>query len=293
MAQAKSWVKSMFKKVICLVLVLLVSGCSTKFAYNNFDWLVYWYIDDYIELNDEQEAFFDQNLAKWMTWHRGEELAKYKTHLEEIKRDIRQGNIDEATIAEHMDLGQAHFERVRDKVTPTLVKMATEIDQEQITYLFAALEKENKKQEDRMAKRRKDGPEKALERRIDGITDQVEDNIGRLTSEQKEIIERYAPLFVSTGDDWIAYRRNIQNEARLLFAGRDSNPLFAEQLEEMMRSPDAYRSEEYVRGREANRAKSIALLMEIAPTLTEKQKNKLIDEINDIIEDLESLMENS
>ncbi|MFC3095552.1 hypothetical protein DRW07_08460 [Alteromonas sediminis] len=281
----------MFKKVFCLILVLTLTGCSTKFAYNNFDWLVYWYLDDYIELNDEQEAFFDSKVAKWMTWHRQEELGKYKAQLESIKHDIKNGHLDEQTIARHMEQGTAHFERVREKVTPALVEMALDINEEQITYLFASLEKENVKQEKRMAKRRKGGPEKRLEKRIESITDEIEDNIGRLSSEQKRIVEKYAALFIATGDDWIAYRRLIQNEARQLFANRDSNPEFAQQLTTMMLNPDSYRSPEYAVNRDANRAQSIALMVELGSTLSDKQKSKLIEEINDIISDLDDLME--
>ena len=41
--------------VLTILLLVSVTGCSSKFAYNNLDWLVYWYVDDYIEFSDQQE----------------------------------------------------------------------------------------------------------------------------------------------------------------------------------------------------------------------------------------------
>lgn len=65
-----------------------MTGCSTKFAYNNFDWLVLWYFDDYIDFSNSQKAHFDQRLDDWIQWHRKEELAVFRTHLQPIRADI-------------------------------------------------------------------------------------------------------------------------------------------------------------------------------------------------------------
>ena len=50
---------------ILLIGLLALTGCSSKFAYNNFDWLVYWYVDDYVELTNEQEDLFDVKIDRW------------------------------------------------------------------------------------------------------------------------------------------------------------------------------------------------------------------------------------
>ena len=56
------------KKLTLLLWIVLLSGCSTKFAYNNIDWLVNWYIDDYVVLDTQQEKQFDAILDKWTAW---------------------------------------------------------------------------------------------------------------------------------------------------------------------------------------------------------------------------------
>ena len=45
--------------LVVFISVMFLASCSSKLAYNNLDWWVYWYMDDYIELKDEQEEKFD------------------------------------------------------------------------------------------------------------------------------------------------------------------------------------------------------------------------------------------
>ena len=47
------------RSLLVVVFIIFLTSCSSKLAYNNLDWWVYWYMDDYIELKDEQEEKFD------------------------------------------------------------------------------------------------------------------------------------------------------------------------------------------------------------------------------------------
>jgi len=43
------------RTLFILVFVVFLSACSSKLAYNNLDWWVYWYLDDYIELKEDRK----------------------------------------------------------------------------------------------------------------------------------------------------------------------------------------------------------------------------------------------
>ena len=47
------------RAVAILVLVGMTSGCAVKLVYNQLDWLIPWYLSDYLDMNGEQDDFFD------------------------------------------------------------------------------------------------------------------------------------------------------------------------------------------------------------------------------------------
>ena len=60
---------------MCLILCL-VSGCSaTQFIYNRVDIVIRWYLDDYVALNRDQQAQFDERLDELLSWSRSSNCA--------------------------------------------------------------------------------------------------------------------------------------------------------------------------------------------------------------------------
>lgn len=281
------------KKALLFIAVILLSACSSKFGYNNADWLIYWYLDDYVELTSDQEDVFDKKMTGWMRWHRNEELAKYKAHLLQVKDDVLNGKMTPERVTYHLDQGTSHWERVRDHLSPQIAELAATLDEKQISYFFAALEKENKEEEEKIREADALDDEERLSRRIEDLQQNVEGFIGKMTEEQKAIVIKYAPNFTSTRKDWLAYRRDIQQAARQLFATRNDNPQFVTDLNALIQNPDAYRGEQYQVERRFNRVEFGRMLSEVSTTLTNKQKDKLIDELDGIIADLNDLMEDN
>ncbi|HBX55541.1 MAG TPA: hypothetical protein DEH10_09155, partial [Pseudomonas sp.] len=66
-----------YLKGLLLVLVasLLLSACSRiGLAYRNLDWLVPWRLNDYLNLNSEQQAWLKPRIQSHLTWHCSREL---------------------------------------------------------------------------------------------------------------------------------------------------------------------------------------------------------------------------
>ena len=74
--------------VACLLLTLLLGGCSTSFTYNHLDWLIPWYVDDYVDLSRDQKQFLKGELAPILEWHREEELVRYIAILDQVENDL-------------------------------------------------------------------------------------------------------------------------------------------------------------------------------------------------------------
>lgn len=278
------------KKWLLIVFASLsIMGCSSKLAYDNLDWLIYWYMDDYVELSDHQEDRFDAYLARWIDWHRSKELPAYQEQLQQLRAHIKNDALDKQTIAYHLEQARQHVETLRVKLAPDLAELASELTDEQVIYLFAALEKENREEEEEILERRDKSAAELKEDLIEQVEEEFEDRMGDLTDTQERIIGRYAPQFQRSGLLWIEYRRAIQNAARRLFIQRDDKARFVDKMTRLMMEPDAYRSQEYLALRESNRALSLELTTELVQTLNADQKAHLLDKVDNWLETIEDL----
>ena len=270
-----------------IFLPLFLTGCSSKFAYNNLDWLLYWYLDDYVELDKAQKARFDEKLEKWLKWHREEELARYKADLVDLKNRINQGPLTEEELLQALGLGRKHWEHLRDKLAPELSEMAAFLHDEQVKELFEKLEKDNLDEEEEWNEEK---DEERIENRAKRIQKQIKNSIGKLTKQQIEIVEQYAPQFTSNFENWLSYRRTIQAEAKTLFDSRKEDSEFSKKLLVIMTQPELYQSEEYKAASLANRQLSARMIAEINQTLTKKQTRRLNRELDNLIEDIDDLI---
>lgn len=276
----------------CLALfMLLLCGCSSKLAYNNLDWLIYWYMDDYVELNDQQEAIFDKRLEQWIDWHRSEEMPRYIAHLKAVRNDIVSDTLTEERLLAHYEKATDHWQRLRAEITPELASMAERLTDDQVIRLFAALEKDNKESEESINEIDEKTPEERAEQRLEDLQEDMSSRIGSLTDEQKAIIADFSPSFKRSSRLWLDYRRDLQQRARTLFANRENNPDFVADLEALMINPEQYRSDAFLEVWNNNRNQHAAMAAKLAGTLTGKQKRKLVEEIDDMIDDLEDLLD--
>ena len=279
------------RSLLVVVFIIFLTSCSSKLAYNNLDWWVYWYMDDYIELKGEQEEKFDAHLQNWLSWHKKSELTRYKAQLEDIRKQIQNDTLNSSIVYNNLELARSHWERVRDEVSPELAAIAKTLDDEQVVTLFAALEKDNKEEEEERQEALEKSEAERLKDRIERIQETISERIGDLSKEQKQIVSTYAQQFISTGDAWIKYRRNIQNAARKLFVSRKQNERFEQELVSLMQNPDNYKSDVYKQSSAHNMTVTATLLAEIFSTLSEKQRQTLIKNVDELIETVDNFMD--
>lgn len=274
--------------ILLMISFSLLGGCSSKLAYNNIDWLLYWYLDDYIELEKEQKGLLDSKLEAWLVWHRSSELDVYQRHLQALQQQLSSNTLDAERWLEHFELARGHWFRARDKISPELINMAVAVNDGQIISLFETLEKENAKRE---KKRAKNSPEERQEERRENIEGQVKDWIGRLSSEQKALVAIHSAQLGSTFEDWMAYRRSIQNKAKTLLLQRNENLHFQQELLYLVQHPEEYQQQSYIDKSQTNRVIFADMLEQISESLSAKQRKKSIKKLQGLIEDLDDLVE--
>lgn len=277
------------KKTLIILCVLLLTGCSARFAYNNISWLVHWYIDDYVELNDSQEDQFDAMLETWMTWHKTEELPKYKAQLQAIINDIKSQDINPAKFEAHRQKMRGHWERARAYVANDIVTLGRTLDQDQVIYLLAALEKENKEDEEEMLEKQSQRAEKREKRWIKRNQKNIKNWLGTLNPEQEKLILSFRERFETTGFLWLEYKRDYQNALRQVFAMPTRDEEFDALLYDLIVNPEQHRSEAFNIANDNNIVASSEYFLGLLSLSTAKQRNILIDEIESFITDIEAV----
>jgi hypothetical protein len=279
------------KKIIIIGLVLLLSGCSTKFIYKNVDWLVYWYLDDFVELTEQQEDVLDLKLATWLDWHKQNEIPKYIAHLDELSTDIASQKISLAKMDYHQQKAAEHWIRLKTRIVPDLVEMANSLTQEQVSSMFTELDERNQEE----AEEREERLQKTLEnRRKDALKrnkKSLKRWIGSLSSEQEQLIENMYGNYHSNGELWWQYRVKYQAELKSLLQTDNRDDAFSRKLRELLMTPEIYRSEELNQRQLENSNTYKSFLLSVDGLATPEQRLHLLSEISEFNQDLNVLIE--
>lgn len=273
--------------VLCLM-CLTISGCTSKFAYNNIDWLMYWYIDNYIDLDKQQKSALDPKVQQWLVWHRSEQLQQYRAQLHTLKQQISAGVVTPGQWLTHMDGAKQHWASLRDEVSPGLVSLVPQLSDEQINTLFDTLEEKNR---DRIEELEEKTAQQRRVMQVDDIQQQAREFMGKLTSQQNELIENYVQRFESNVELWIDYRRDIQGDARILILQHRHEVDFQTKLIDLMAHPENYQAAAFRQKSALNRQLYSELLAVLSQSLSQKQRAKVIKELQDIIDDITDLIE--
>ncbi|MCG7533542.1 DUF6279 family lipoprotein [Pseudoalteromonas sp. OOF1S-7] len=276
------------RKLLMVLALLTMTGCSTKFIYKNADWLSYWYLDDYVSMTDEQEAQFDTRLLSWLEWHKTQELTRYAEQLTLLKSDIENDKITLARIEYHQTQMLAHWYRLRGKVVPDLVDMAPMLSETQAKELFDALAEGEAERAEKRAKR---SEQKKHKRWLREREKNLKRWIGKLSAEQESRIAQLYDQQSSTADLWTDYRTRYQGELRALFAQSERGDVFKARLSELLMAPEVFRSEQLNQAQVKNRQANHQYLLDVYMSLSEKQKKRLVSELEEVIEDIQSLAE--
>lgn len=273
---------------VLLVAVLLLQGCGLKFWYNRLDWVVPWYVDDYVELTDGQEERLEQLMRLKTEWHRSEELPKYVAWLDQLKQDIEQGDIE--------SIYDGHYRRMIDfywtlleQLTSDFAEMMVGLSDEQVSQLIKALEERDQKSLKRHQKR---DDEDRLELREDDIKDGLGEWVGRLSKSQKQLADQWAKELQPTLELRLEYRK-IWRERLTDVLHYRQQPDSVEQLKDLFVNASDLQSNDLKQRYRHNREVTRRYLIKFYDTMSAKQKRRLLARIEDYREDFQDLMDDA
>lgn len=272
-----------------LVLILLISGCSARFAYNQVDMLIMWYVDDYVEFNSQQEAQFEEALVGWLDWHRDAEISRYINHLIDLKIDLNSGALgDEEVFLEHQARARAHIQRVRSKLAEDLYVLASRLSSEQVNHLFDNISEQRRK---RREEYQQESAQVRMSEQQDELVERFEGWFGEPSPIQRQLLQSSYTQTEETYLNWLEYQQAYSAELQRILKERQQvdNDQNRQQFIDCFERPERFMSEMFKQKRAANDRVYANTVARLVNSLSPEQVEHASEELNRLIEQLISI----
>ena len=269
---------------LLLLLVTTVVGCSAnRLLYNRADTFIRWAADDYVTLNREQQAAFDQRLDDFLAWHRSEELPRYREFIVTSLDTLEDGvTLDEAVaISEEIDLAADRFQ---GQFIELLLATAEELSDEQIQDFLAELERNQAEYADERLVR---DAETYYADSAKTMKDLVKRLIGRLNRDQRAEIEQRSMDLTRLDGLWHDDRARWGRALRVILEAKA--PGWQAEIRKLGETRSEARIPEYVAGIEHNGDVILALLVDIINSRTERQDRRMRRFLEGLVDDIDAL----
>jgi len=265
--------------ILLLIASLMLTSCSSQFAYRHLDWLILWYSGDYLDLSRQQEGVFADEVSNLLNWHSESELPKYRLQLKAIQNDLNALPLSSTLIAEHIAQIRGHWQRTRQQISEQLAPLTVQLSTNQIEYLFRQLEARN---QERLSEHSQLSPSEIKDDAIERLEETLIDWLGSIDTMQSQLMYEFIDKRYDTTVDRVAYLRAYQGQLKTAL----SASVEVDKLQILLNNPDAYKSPDYLSKQANNLQHTVEFIRDLSVQLQPKQvrhvQNKLQDYINTI-----------
>ena len=266
-----------------LLALLLLAGCGNTFLYNRLDWLIGWYVDDYVELSRAQEKVFQQRLRPVLDWHRREELALYAALLQQIEADSA-APLDADTVRDWSRQLLLALERIEGRLWPLIHEIGADLDQAQMAELLENIQARQRELEEEYLTRT---DEEYAEDNFDRLRENLRDFLGPLSAAQEGQIARAAQAMRRLDQAWLEERRLWLKTLQRLSA---REPGWQAALRAAWAQRKERRTPRYHAHRRHNMDIIHALVADVLNARSARQNRHLQRELDSLRDDLQTLI---
>lgn len=277
------------KILITIVLSLSLTAClGVKFSYNNLDWFVPWYLDDYLELNNDQEDAFDKHLEVIWNWHRANELPQYSKLLNDIVTDLDKEQITLEKLHYYTEQTRTFYYNIINKALEQGQPLIKSLDQEQLDELYENIDETDEEYKEYLAD---NDLAKREKKQLKSIKKTFKKYIGKLSKKQIRLLIAWTKDTESTAELRVQYAVEVRASFKVAMAGRENITQTNKQLLILATQPELRQSKELNDKIEHNNQLFRQLLLDTIASLSSKQKRRLRKKILSYAEDFSELSE--
>ncbi|MEE3879239.1 DUF6279 family lipoprotein [Vibrio sp. YYF0003] len=260
---------------LILISIFVLAGCTKKFFYNNLDWFVLEYLDDYVTLNQEQESLLEERLLFLAEWHKQEELPRYVDHLKEMET-MTEEDITLNYLQQSRERFREHYNRIISKVAPELFSLSLLLTPQQQREFLLNVQKDYKKRNAKYA----DKTEKEVRKIVFENTEEwVTEWIGELNDDQQRYVTQFSNQVILNSPLWRNYRASIYQELEYMFDNKSNSVIYQKVFMQLMFEPESFYSDQLSQNMDHNLALVDELTLSLSKSMTEKQWNHFRGEV--------------
>ena len=263
----------------CLLLCLALGGCSAfGFLFERLEWLVNWKLDDMFDLSEVQEEQVEAGTEVLKVWLVNEGFPKLITDLSQARDSWQAGQRQQAFVKLDTTFQEA-IDAFLLAARPELLKLVLTLEESNLEHFRHYNETQREDWFD-YAESDQSKAESRLER--------IEDWFGRLEPGQQALVETRVRLYpdeyairIVNNDQWVEqFSRAVRARDELV-------------LSDWLADPSLWWTPEYQALRDHNRRMIQELLFELLPTISSKQSERVVEKVEDWIENLQEVMPES
>ncbi|MEH6492943.1 DUF6279 family lipoprotein [Halopseudomonas sp.] len=269
-----------------VMLALLVSACSaTQLTYRNLDWLISRKVNQLVDLNGDQQAWFDNQLQNLLSWHCAQELPRYRSALSELGQHLLSQDLQTTTLEANALRIEALADTLLAHSAPLTSGLLQRLQDEQVDELRANLAHQ-------LAEQREELLDPPLEEQRAQSAKRVEKMLrhwlGRLQPDQKVLIKEWASKRDGNNQIWLDNREHWH---QLLFKELPTRHQgdFTQRIHHLIVDYRELQTPLYAQQEPLSKQALMTLLVQVMQTSTAKQKQHLAHRLDALLEDLQAL----
>ncbi|WP_263260820.1 DUF6279 family lipoprotein [Pseudomonas sp. RIT-PI-S] len=263
--------------VACLGGLLAMAGCTRMdLAYRNLDVLIPWTLDDYLDMNREQKAWFEERLADHLRWHCQTQLPGYLPWLDRLRNLAMAQQVSDEELQALTREGEQAAEEVARQITPSAVELLQGLNEDQVRSLREALAQD-------IAKRRKELVTPALAEQVQTRANNMHKRLlpwlGELHADQDAAILRWSQQLGDHNSVALANREQWQ-QALLAALAQRSQPAFEGQIAQLLQHRQTLWSDAYRADRTRAQAAARRLTAELLQLSDAGQRQRFVEQLD-------------
>lgn len=270
-----------------LVVAMSVTACTAGFVYNRVHWVVSWYVNGLVSLDEPQEQRLRDIIQRTMDWHRQTQLPKYVALLDELDRQTDGVVTPEDMEARYQEMS-ALFDVFLRHVIPDAAGLLGTLSPEQVSELAANLEEDNEELWDEYAG---STPETRAKRRTKSALRVLQRLTGKLDQEQRAGVEARLATMNDLSDEWMERRRHWQARLVELLRSRPSADRLEAALRDLALDPNQFDTPRYREGVEENRRIIVSMVADVTNSLNDRQRAHLGRKFVEYRDDLQAIID--